>query len=147
MVARQSLPRYYSWQNKYKYSNLTFYQVQLLIQILDCLGLDRKMEQDSYQSSKIDYPDANLKYCQSRDIIDICPILFWAVTKHISKLVTKFNSCTGAASLDSPNRKQKLDDNHSLAYLSFQCSQGPGWERCRTDIQACGSRDRIESSN
>ena len=148
-VGTQSLPRYYSWQNKYKYSNLTFQQVQLLIQILDCLGFDRKMgQQDSYQSSKIDYLNANLKYCQSRDLINFFyPEAFWAVTKHISKLVTKFNSCTGAASLDSPNRKQKLDGNHSLAYLSFQCSQGPGWERCRTDIQACGSRDRIESSN
>ncbi|EDL16204.1 mCG147559 [Mus musculus] len=105
-------------------------------------------QQDSYQSSKIDYFNANLKYCQSRDIItSFCPDPFWAMTKHISKLVTKFNSCTGAASLDSPNRKQKLDDNHSLAYLSFQCSQSPGWERCRTDTRACGSRDRIGSSN
>ena len=80
-------------------------------------------QQDSYQSSKIDYLNANLKYCQSRDIFtSFCTDPFWAVTKHISKLVTKFNSCTGAASLDSPNRKQKLDDNHSLAYLSFQCT-------------------------
>ena len=148
-VGTQSLPRYYSWQNQCNYSNLTFQQVQLFIQILDCLGLDRKMgQQDSYQSSKIDYFNANLKYCQSRDIItSFCPDPFWAVTKHISKLVTKFNSCTGAASLDSPNRKQKLDGNHSLAYLSFQCSQGPGWERCRTDIQACGSRDRTGRSH
>ena len=80
-------------------------------------------QQDSYQSSKIDYLNANLKYCQSRDIItSFCTDPFWAVTKHISKLVTKFNSCTGAASLDSPNRKQKLGDNHLLTYLPFQCT-------------------------
>jgi hypothetical protein len=107
------------------------------------------MEQDSYQSSKIDYPDANLKYCQSRDIIDICPILFWAVTKHISNLVTKFNYYTGKASFDSLNRKQKLGDNHSLTYLSFQCTikvqagRGAGL----TDIGDCGNRDRIGRSN
>ena len=44
-------------------------------------------QQDSYQSSKIDYLNANLKYCQRRDIINLfCPDPFWAVTEHISNL-------------------------------------------------------------